>query len=74
MDTDIKNILDQITDQCVGKIYEDRELQKANIIKYLEKYKFIIGVLSSIVIASTITFVIVTVLMILMQVPLEILL
>ena len=73
MEVDTKNILDQITDQCMHKIYEEKELQTANIIKFLEKYKLIIGVLSAMVISIVITTVIVTILIILMKVPLEIL-
>ena len=74
MDIDVKDTLDQIADQCICNMCNEKELQKNNIIEYLEKYKFIIGILSAIIIASTITFVIVTILIILMQVPLEILL
>ena len=74
MDIDTENILDQITDECMCRICEEKELQKVNIIKYLEKNKFIIGILSAMVISIVITTVIITTLIILIQVPLEILL
>ena len=74
MDIDVKDTLDQIADQCICNMCNEKELQKNNIIEYLEKYKFIIGILSAIVIASTIAFVITIVLIILIEIPLEILL
>ena len=74
MDVDIKDTLDQIADQCICNMCEEKELQKANIIKFLEKYKFIIGILSAITIALVITIVITSALIIIMEIPLEILL
>ena len=74
LDMDTENILDKITDQCMCRICEEKELQKVNIIKYLEKHKFIIGILSAMVISIIVTTVIIITLIILMGIPLEILL
>ncbi len=74
MKSDTKDVLDQITNHCAGKICEEKELQKAKIIKFLEKYRCIIGILSSIVIAIMITVVTVITLIILKEIPLKILL
>lgn len=71
MDIDVKDTLDQITDQCMC---EEKELKKANIIKYLEKYKRTIYILSAVVISIIISSVISITLIILMGIPLEILL
>ncbi len=74
MDIDTENLLDQITDECMCRICEEKELQKKKIIKFLEKYKHIMSILSAIIIAIIITFIIIITLIILKEIPLKILL